>query len=130
MICIDTDFVIDFLKGNQSAVNAAKKYRNDLASTEINRFEVMFGIYMKALSEKHERAADSFFSSIEIMPFDVSCGVLAARLLSDLAKAGKMINQNDGFIAAISLCNGCNKVLTNNTKDFSKVPGLTVINYS
>ena len=47
MICIDSDFIIDFLKGKQNAVETMGKYKESIVTTEISRFEVLFGIYIK-----------------------------------------------------------------------------------
>jgi tRNA(fMet)-specific endonuclease VapC len=44
---------------------------------------------------------------------------------ADLASRGLLIGPNDLMIAAIALANGCTLV-THNTAEFSRVPGLTL----
>jgi len=133
MICVDSDFIIDFLKGRTSAVAVAEQHRTELITTEINRFEVLFGIFMNRakgkITESHASAAREFFDSIDVLPFNQGCGEAAAHLLTNLAKGGAMINQNDVLVAAILSRNGCSKIVTRNAKDFMKTRGITVVAY-
>ena len=39
MICLDSDCIIDFLKGKKEAVDLVRKYKEEVITTEINRFE-------------------------------------------------------------------------------------------
>ena len=58
MICLDSDCIIDFLKGKKEAINVINKYNEEIITTEINVFEVLFGIYLKKeVSEKQEYIA-------------------------------------------------------------------------
>ena len=47
MIFIDSDCIIDFLKGKKEAVDIIKRYKEKIATTEINVFEGLFGVYLK-----------------------------------------------------------------------------------
>ena len=112
------------------AVEAVQKSKQRLVTTEINCFEVFFGIYVqKYISHEEERAAKYFFDSLDVMPFVQGAGCTAARLLANLSKKGQVIEQNDALIAAVMLGHGCSTVLTKNQKHFSRIPGLTVRTY-
>ena len=129
MICVDSDCIIDFLRGKKEAVEIIKKYKDELAATEINMFEIFTGIYAKReFSEKEENEAKQFFDSLNIFYID-GWGIKAAKIFSDLLKIGKMMDQNDCFISAIMLVNGCNKIITGNVKHFSRIKGIEVISY-
>ena len=128
MICLDSDFIIDFLRGKTEAVSAFKDIYEDVATTEINTFEIFFGIYQKEKSENEENLAKSFFQSIEVLGAG-NCGMKAARIHTNLIKQGKAIEQNDCMIASIMLSNGCNRIITKNRKHFSKIEGIEVITY-
>lgn len=122
MICLDSDCIIDFLKGKKEAINVINKYNEEIITTEINIFEVLFGIYLKKeVSEKQEHITKEFLNSIIKFPFDKKCGEISAKLLASLIKKGETINQNDCFIASIMIKNNCNKIITNNVKHFSKI---------
>ncbi len=97
-------------------------------TTEINKFEVLFGIYLKKDIDEGERnTAKLFFDSLEVLAF--GCGEEAARILARLCSDGKIINQNDCFISAIMIKNGCKTILTKNKKHFERIEGLEVFSY-
>ncbi|MBS3080614.1 type II toxin-antitoxin system VapC family toxin [Candidatus Pacearchaeota archaeon] len=130
MICLDSDCIIDFLKGKKEAINVINKYNEEIITTEINVFEVLYGIYLKKeVSEKQEYIAKEFLNSIIKFSFDKKCGEISAKLLSSLTKKGEAINQNDCFIASIMIKNNCNKIITNNVKHFSRIKEIKVISY-
>ena len=107
MIFIDSDIIIDYFRGDESIVNILNKNSDEIATTEINVFEVMFGFYLKNnISEKKIKEAKEFFKNIEVFSFNQSCGKKAAELLSKLIKEGKQIDQNDCLIASMILKNG------------------------
>lgn len=129
MICIDSDCIIDFLKGEKKAVDIIKQYKEEIATTEINIFEVILGIYInKKENTKEEESAKSFFDSVYIMNID-GWGTKAAKIFADLATKGKVIEQNDCLIASIMILNSCSKIITNNIKHFSRIKGIEVISY-
>ena len=131
MIILDSDFIIDFLRGKQNAVKFIEKNKISLATTEINIFEVSFGIYMKKnVSEKEIRIAHDFFASLDnVFPFDEKCGHISAKILTSLIKKGEEIEQNDCFIASIIIKNKCEGILTGNKKHFSKIKDVKVLSY-
>jgi len=130
MMCLDSDCIIDFLKGKNDAINIIEKYKNEVITTEVSVFEIFFGIYLKKEIDENELiTANNFFSSIEVFPFDGKCGHIAANILASLFKKGKSIEQNDCFIAAIMKKNKCDKIITKNEKHFSRIEGIKVINY-
>ena len=40
MICLDSDCIIDFLRGKEEAIRIVERHKEELVSTEINIFEV------------------------------------------------------------------------------------------
>ena len=47
MICLESDIIIDFLRGKEKAINTVNKLKDEIITTEINAFEVFYGIYLK-----------------------------------------------------------------------------------
>ena len=48
MICLDSDFIINYLRGKEEAIEFLMEVNNEeLVTTEINVFEVFYGIYSK-----------------------------------------------------------------------------------
>lgn len=130
MICLDSTCIIDFLRGRSDAVKAVRRCESQAVTTEINRFEVLFGIHRRRLvSTKELQAANSFFDAIDVLPLESAGSELAAKVQGDMVKTGRMINQNDVLIAGIMASRGCKEILTRNIKDFSRLPGTKVVGY-
>lgn len=130
MICVDSDCIIDFLNGKEGAINIIGAYKEEIVTTELSAFEVYFGIYQrKNVNVNEERAAEDFFSSVEVLPFDADCGKIASKILASLFKEGNAINQNDALIASIMRKHKIDAIITRNEKHFSKVKGVRIISY-
>ena len=129
MIGIDSDCIIDFLRGKKEAINIIEKYKDELVTTELNIFEVFIGLYRKKeLREKEEEITKNFFESLDILDC-TGFGLKGADIFSELINEGKEIEQNDCLIASILLVNGCDKIITKNVKHFSRIKNIKVINY-
>ena len=64
MIFIDSDCIIDFLRGKERAKKVVEEYEDELSTSQINVFEVFHGIFkQKDVSESELNSADSFFNS-------------------------------------------------------------------
>ncbi len=130
MICVDSDCIIDFIRGKKEAIFIIEDNRDSLVTTEINVFETFIGVYNKKIFlEKDENTYREFFNSIEVLSMSRGCGKIAAKILGDLSKKGQIIGQNDGIIISIMKKNGINEIITRNRKHFSRVEGIKVISY-
>ncbi len=130
MIFIDSDCIIDFLKGRKEAIEIIEKYKEEIVTTEINVFEVLLGIYLKKeFNEKEEQISKDFLNSVIKLPFDRMCGEISAKILASLMKKGEVIDENDCFIISIMIKNSCNKIITRNKKHFSRIKDIEVISY-
>lgn len=127
MIGIDSDCIIDFLRGKKEAVDIVRKHKDELVTTEINAFEVYYGIYIND-AVKEEKYAEMFFASLEVLNVN-NWGAVAARVFTDIAKHGKTIEQNDCLIASILLASGCNKIITKNVAHFTRIKEIQVLSY-
>lgn len=128
MICIDSDCIIDFLKGKKEAINIINKYKEEIVSTEINAFEVFYGIYNKKIISEKE-SAKNLFNSIILLGFEKGCGEQSAKIIAALQKQGNLIEQNDCIIAGILIKNNCLNIITKNIKHYERIKGLNVISY-
>ena len=93
----------------------------------ITEFELFQGAdRAPAEHQKEERAKVSrFVASLQILPFDSECARIAARINADLLNRGKPVSITDVFIAAVGIRHKMT-VVTNNTKDFRQINGLTL----
>ncbi len=86
------------------------------------RAELEYGA-TKVSSVKTLNAINAILGDYESLPFDDTCTLAYAEIRCVLEKAGMKIGSNDLIIASIAKANGL-IVVTNNTSEFSRVPGL------
>ena len=129
MICLDSDFMIALLRGNEQAKAKAKileEASKELVSTAINALELYTGIIaVDSISGKRIELTRNFLSNLTILPLDVSSAERAAYILNTLKKIGKPIGLKDSLIAGIALEHKAD-ILTRNVKHFELVPGLKI----
>lgn len=132
MKCVDTTYLVDLLRKDEGAVEKAKELDEVGAiTTEVNVFELVFGIYRvkKMNHKKRLEEAEKLFSRLTILPLDRKAAVKAGELLGKLCSEGREIDVPDGMTAAISLVNGCDIMVTRNTEHFSRIPKVKVESY-
>ena len=130
MKLLDSTAIIDFLNGKRDAVDIVEKNKNELATTTINQFEVLFGIHKRRqFSQDELPKAHRFFENITVFPFDSQSSSLAAEIAGMLVKIGSTVAHDDCRIAAIALKNNTPIIITKNKKDFDKIKGITVETY-
>ena len=128
---LDSTFLIDYLRGEQSAIAFAKRSQDRLATTEINVFEVVTGFHRHrgANARRSIEIAEDYFRTLSVFPLDHAPALLAANIAGMLSKKGVPVDFADCLIAGIALQNGCEAIVTRNLKDFSKIPDLRVEPY-
>ena len=130
MIGLDTTFVIDFLNGEESAINLVENYNEEsFIVTPVTIFEVFLGILAGKNNVEHrENAAREFFDRAQVVSISQKTAVSAARIAADTLKNGNVTEIADAMIAAALLEYGCNKILTRD-KDFTRIKGINTVLY-
>jgi tRNA(fMet)-specific endonuclease VapC len=99
-----------------------------VALASITASELLIGVHRAdTLQRRRDREAfvEAVLQRLPILPFDLEVARRHARLWAELAAAGQMIGAHDLIIAATALTHDC-AVLTENVRDFERVPGLEV----
>ncbi|MDD3759554.1 MAG: type II toxin-antitoxin system VapC family toxin [Acidithiobacillus sp.] len=99
-----------------------------VAISTVTACELAFGV-AKSQSERNHRALQMFMAPLEILPFDESVVWQYAQVRSDLERQGQPIGALDMMIAAHALALGA-ILVTNNTKEFSRVAELKIENWA
>jgi len=122
---LDTCAVSDFVRGDPSTLARVKNtHPQHLAVSSITLMEVEYGLMLKPSTASRLRdVLDSFFSSIDVLPFDSGMAGLAASLRSSLRRSGRPIGAYDLLIAATALERQC-VLVTSNTREFARIDGL------
>ena len=91
-------------------------------------WELAYGIEKSARPEKNRDALDLFLAPLEIQPFDDRAAFECGRIRARLERKGTPIGAMDMLIAAHAIRLGVTLV-TNNAKEFKRVPDLIVENW-
>lgn len=125
---LDTNVCIDILRGRKKVVDRLAACRpKDCSISVITEFELFQGADRAPAQYREEEYAKvlRFVASLQVLPFDSECARIAAHLNAGLLNRGTPVSITDVFIAATGLRHQSTTV-TNNTKDFLKIEGLTL----
>ena len=109
------------------AIELSKRAEEKVVTSIIVRCEIEFGLELKK-SEKQRRAMETILSEIEVLDFVAPAHEHYGAIRSALRAAGTPIGPNDLFIAAHALALDATLV-TDNVREFSRVPGLKIENW-
>lgn len=100
--------------------------REEIVISAITYAELRFGAAGKKASPKHDTIVSEFVDRLDhILPYDREAVEKSAELKRHLAEKGTPIGNSDTMIAGHALASHC-ILVTNNTKEFLRVPGLPV----
>ena len=100
--------------------------QNSIVISAITYSEMRYGAIGKKASPKHNQWVDDFVSRLDaILPWDAQAVDRSALVKKQLSDAGTPIGANDTAIAGHALATG-SIVVTNNTREFDRVIGLSV----
>ncbi|MDR0220509.1 MAG: type II toxin-antitoxin system VapC family toxin [Lachnospiraceae bacterium] len=127
MFFLDTNICIFILNGKYPDLN--KQYlkcaRGEIGIPTVVLFELYYGAEKSKSQALNRTKIQEFISEVEIVSFDAHAAEIAGKIRADLERAGKIIGNNDLLISATALAyNGV--VVTNNTREFSRIEGLVV----
>jgi len=127
---IDTDIIIYSLKGNPVVMENLRNHRGDpMAISVITYGEMVYGARKSRQVERNLAAARRVAEIYPLLPITQSVVETFASIRSDLQLAGLPLDDMDLLIAATSMSHNLTLV-TNNEKHFSRVPGLSLVNWA
>ncbi|MBN8510311.1 MAG: type II toxin-antitoxin system VapC family toxin [Burkholderiales bacterium] len=127
---LDTDICIFAINERPPKVLAALREHHaaGLGVSAITASELHFGV-ARTGSARNAQALRRFLSALEVADFDAAAGEVAGQVRAWLASRGTPIGPYDSLIAAHAQALGVTLV-TNNTREFERVPGLKVANWA
>jgi predicted nucleic acid-binding protein len=121
---VDTDRVIDYLKGNEETVELLLRlFPEGLAISLITYGEVYEGIQYGRRPNTQEEAFKRFLKGVEVVGLDRPTMRLFATLRGRLRKSGEIISDPDLLIAATALERSLT-IVTGNAAHFSRIKEL------
>lgn len=126
---IDTDVLIGLERtGKDIQARIAGRETEELFLSVISASELLHGVHRAASPRiRSSRLAfvEALLSSLPIIEIDLAIARSHANLWSQLEQCGEMIGIHDSWLAATCLAHGLTLV-TGNTREFKKVPGLRI----
>jgi tRNA(fMet)-specific endonuclease VapC len=127
---LDTDTFSEMVKGINPRI--AKRietlHTGDVGLSVITRGEIMFGLQVKSLKPLARQRMDRLLGVIGTLPLASEVASHYGELRAYLRRLGRPIGPNDLWIAAHARALDLTLV-TNNTKEFSRVPKMKLENW-
>ena len=122
MYLIDSDVLINFLKGKEESIEILKKLKSHERGTSV----VCIGEIFEGLNEKQKNEFSKIIDLIEVYNIDLRIVVKFAEIRKELRKSDNLIDNFDLLIAATCLTNDLT-LITNNLKHFERIKGLKIL---
>lgn len=123
---LDTNIVIFALRTRADTLRARfTAAQGTMAVSTITVAELAYGVERSARPEDNRAAVEQFLALLEVLPVDAAAAEHSGRIRAELAATGTPIGAYDALIAGQARSRGL-VVVTNNTREFSRVAGLLV----
>lgn len=100
----------------------------DVSISAITKSELMYGVEVSPRRQHDQAALDAYLRHVDVLEYPDLAALHYAQIRAALKASGAMIGASDLFIAAHARCLGVTLV-TNNTREFGRVAGLTIENW-
>ncbi|MFV1982617.1 MAG: tRNA(fMet)-specific endonuclease VapC [Thiohalomonadales bacterium] len=126
---LDTNIIIYTIKNRPIKVRKTfKKHDGQMCVSTVTVGELIYGAERSAQPEKNMEVIESMMARLEVLSFDTQDTYHFGQLRAELTNIGKPIGPYDTMIAGHARSRGL-ILVTNNTKEFKRVPGLRIENW-
>ncbi len=129
MYILDTNTLIYYFKNQgQIAQNLVNVSPEEIGISTLVLFELQVGIAKSTSPAKRTQQLQQILNRVKLIPFDRNSAFTAATIRTQLEQQGTPIGPIDVLIAgtAVSLQG---TLVTHNVKEFSRVSGLTIVDW-
>lgn len=131
MKILDTDLLIAILKEDPKAKTIAEQIEGSIETATVTIFnaeELLYGALLTRHKKENYETAIELLSQFEILMYDTPSMEETIRIKTYLRERGVTIGVTDERIAGIALSNNAT-IVTRNTKHFSRIPQLKVVEW-
>jgi len=129
MYLLDTNTLIYFFKQQGHVAAHLKRVKaSEVALASVVLFELEYGLLRSSKPAVQQKGMDAARTAYRVLPLDAKAAKSAAWVKHTLELAGAPIGSADQLIAGIALANDLT-LITRNTREFSRVPGLRLENW-
>jgi tRNA(fMet)-specific endonuclease VapC len=127
MYLLDANACIRLLNGTSAKLADRLRVtpRAQVRLSSVVKAELLYGARRSARAAENLRLLGRFFATFACVPFDDYCAEEYGIIRAELERAGTPIGPNDLLIAATTRVHGL-VLVTHNTREFSRVPGLQI----
>ncbi|MDU4392410.1 MAG: type II toxin-antitoxin system VapC family toxin [Acinetobacter ursingii] len=126
---LDTNIVIYTMKQRPATVKAKfNAVATQLCISSISVAELVFGAENSQNPVQNMKVIEDFLSRLQILDYGIESAMQYGSIKAHLRKMGTLIGENDLHIAAHARSKGL-ILVTNNTKEFERVPALQLENW-
>lgn len=132
MVVLDTDFVIDLMRGAGGARALFESLLRDSAPVGVSAVTVLElhdGIARAGMPDRERERVFRALAEMTVLPVDGAVAADAGELHGQLVLAGKRIDAVDAIIASTARIRR-EPLVTRNAKHFARVPGLRIAEYA
>lgn len=126
---LDTNIVIYVIKRRPVEVlETFNQHAGQMCISTITLAELYHGAEKSQQVSRNLAVVEDFVSRLEVLPYGVEAAAHYGDIRADLERKGQIIGVNDLHIAAQARSQGL-ILVTNNEREFVRVPGLRVENW-
>ncbi|MGY4659965.1 tRNA(fMet)-specific endonuclease VapC [Pseudomonas sp. NFPP07] len=123
---LDTNICIFTIKNKPEKVREAfNRQHGRLCISSVTLMELIYGAEKSAAPERNLSVIEGFVARLEVLAYDYEAAIHSGQLRAELARAGTPIGPYDQLIAGHARSQGL-VLVTNNVREFERVPGLRI----
>jgi tRNA(fMet)-specific endonuclease VapC len=123
---LDTNICIFTIKNRPQEVREAfQQHHGQMCISTVTLMELIYGAEKSDFPERNLASIEGFAARLEVLKYDADAAAHTGQLRAEQAKSGKPIGPYDQMIAAHARSKGL-ILVTNNLREFERVPGLRV----
>jgi tRNA(fMet)-specific endonuclease VapC len=127
---LDTNIVIYTMKNRpQDVKRRFQQHHGQMGISAVTLGELVFGAEHSQQVERNLADVEAMAARLEVLPFDSKAAFHFGQIRAALYRAGQPIGPYDMMIAGQARANGL-ILVTNNVKEFERVPGLLLEDWS
>jgi len=127
ILSLDTNILVDLLRTKDPDLKERFLSRSpgEYAVSEIARAELLHGAGMSRNPKENVNRVEALLAPLALIPFEGRAASAYGEIKAELQRKGLLIGANDLLIAASALSLG-HCLVTRNTREFKRVPGLII----
>ncbi len=127
---LDTNIVIYTIKNRPKVVKETfQAHYGQMCISTVTLMELIYGAEKSAAPERNLRDVEGFAARLDVLDYDGEAAAHSGQLRAELTKLGRPIGPYDQMIAGHARSRGL-ILVTNNVREFERVPGLRLENWT